>query len=70
MTNMEQCKGSASRGDVVRYSDISNPGSDYTVIGEVRDAWGSQHEMVCLTSGRIVTNSLRQPGWTFVRKAG
>ena len=35
---MEQCKGSASRGDVVRYSDISNPGSDYTVIGEVHDA--------------------------------
>ena len=67
---MEQCKGSASRGDVVRYSDISNPGSDYTVIGEVHDAWGSQHEMVFLTSVLIVTISLRQPGWTFVRKAG
>jgi hypothetical protein len=53
----------AQVGTVVSYEDMANPARFFTVIGEVKDAWGTEAQLVDLQTGRIVTKSLRQAGW-------
>lgn len=53
----------ADKGAIVSYEDVANLPRFYTVIGQVRDAWGTEAELVDLESGRITTSSLRGAGW-------
>lgn len=56
------------KGDVVSYSDIANLPTFHVVIGIVRDAWGTEAELVDLASGRIHTASLRGAGWVMAER--
>ena len=50
-------------GSVVCYSDIANPPTYFTILGIVRDAWGTQAELLSHTTGTVTTSPLRGAGW-------
>jgi hypothetical protein len=66
-TRTETPARDAKVGDVVSYSDISNPASFNTIVELVTDAWGTEARMVDLATGRIHTASLRGAGWRMAK---
>jgi hypothetical protein len=59
----------AKVGDIVSYEDMSNPAAFFTVIGFVKDAWGTEAQLVSHSSGRITTCAMRGAGWVMAEVA-
>lgn len=54
-------------GDIVRYEDMANPGSDYVVIGvEPSNPWGT-FRLVSVDDYNHEATDGRQAGWTTIK---
>lgn len=59
----------ATVGQIVSYEDMANPATFYTVIGHVKDAWGTEAQLVSHSTGLVSTCAMRGAGWVLAEVA-